>query len=56
MVLGGWQRAEQNRRKADMLISPAVDKIGLFEFDRIDEAVAAGRAAADEALAHGLPR
>jgi NTE family protein len=55
MVLGGWQRAEQNRRKADLLISPAVDQIGLFEFDRIDEAIVAGRAAADEALTHGLP-
>lgn len=56
MVLGGWQRAEQNRRDVDLLISPAVDNIGLFEFDRIDEAIEAGRRAADEALAHGLPR
>jgi len=55
MVLGGWQRAEQNRRRADLLISPAVDQIGLFEFDRMDEAVEAGRRAADEALSHGLP-
>jgi predicted acylesterase/phospholipase RssA len=55
MVLGGWQRAEQNRRQADVLISPAVDEIGLFEFDRLDDAVAAGRRAADAALARGLP-
>jgi NTE family protein len=56
MVLGGWQRAEQNRRDADLLITPAVDQIGLFEFDRIDEAIEAGRRAADEALAGPLPR
>ena len=55
MVLGGWQRSEQNRRAADLLISPAVEGIGLFEFDRIDDAIDAGRRAADEALAHGLP-
>lgn len=53
MVLGGWQRAQQNRRLADVLISPAVDAIGMFEFDRMDEAVDAGRRAADAALARG---
>ncbi len=56
VVLGGWQRAEQNRRDADLLITPDVDDIGLFEFDRIDDAVAAGRVATDIALAQGLPR
>lgn len=55
MVLGGWQRAELNRRAADLLITPAVDDIGMFEFDRIDDALAAGRSAADEALRAGLP-
>jgi len=56
MVLGGWQRSEQNRRAADLLISPAVDAIGMFEFDRLDEALDAGRRAADAAIAQGLPR
>lgn len=55
MVLGGWQRSEQNRRAADLLISPAVDGIGMFEFDRLDEALDAGRRAADLAIAEGLP-
>ena len=55
MVLGGWQRAEQNRQRAEVVISPIVDDIGLFEFDRIDDAIAAGHRAADEALTAGLP-
>jgi predicted acylesterase/phospholipase RssA len=55
MVLGGWQRAEQNRRRADLVISPVVDDIGMFDFDRIDDAIEAGRVAADAALAAGLP-
>lgn len=55
MVLGGWQRSEQNRRAADLLISPAVDTIGMFDFDRLDEAIDAGWRAADLALAEGLP-
>jgi NTE family protein len=56
MVLGGWHRAEANRDEADLLISPDVAAIGLFDFDRIDDAVAAGRAAATRALDEdGLP-
>ncbi len=50
MVLGGWQRAERNRRLASVLITPEIDMIGLFEFDRIDEALDAGRTAARAAL------
>jgi NTE family protein len=50
VVLGGWQRVEDNRERADVLITPEVDDVGLFEFDRIDELVEAGRRAADEAL------
>jgi NTE family protein len=56
MVLGGWHRAEENRDQADLLISPDVADIGLFEFDRMDDAVAAGRAAATTAIdADGIP-
>jgi len=50
MVLGGWQRAERNRRLADVLITPEIDMIGLFEFDRIDDALEAGRVATRAAL------
>ncbi|MGL4323219.1 MAG: patatin-like phospholipase family protein [Beijerinckiaceae bacterium] len=34
----------------DLMISPRVGKIGLFEFHRADEAIAAGREAAEHAL------
>jgi NTE family protein len=51
MVLGGWQRSERNRARADVLVTPNVDAIAFLEFDRIDEAIEAGRRAADDALA-----
>jgi NTE family protein len=57
MVLGGWHRAQENREAADLLVSPEVADIGLFDFDRIDDAIAAGRAAATRALdEEGLPQ
>jgi NTE family protein len=52
--LGSRQRAATNRDLADMLIAPAVESIGLLQFDRIDEAFAAGYDAAETALADGL--
>lgn len=52
--LGSQQRAVSNRMVADIMIEPAVADIRLFEFDRLDAAVAAGRRAADQALADGL--
>lgn len=56
MVLGGWQRSQRNRDEADLLISPSVADIGLFDFDRLDDAIAAGRAATERALEdQGLP-
>lgn len=50
VVLGGWQRSERNRRIADVLVTPEVDGIGLFEFEQMDQAIAAGRRAAVEAI------
>jgi predicted acylesterase/phospholipase RssA len=52
--LGGHERAASNRERADVVIAPAVADIGLLQFNRIDQAVAAGRAAADRALEAGL--
>ena len=49
-VLGSCGLAEQNRRLADLVIAPDVTGIPMFGFDRLDRAVAAGRAAARRAL------
>jgi predicted acylesterase/phospholipase RssA len=50
MVLGGWQRVERNRELADVVIAPEVERIGFLDFDRLDEAVAAGRRSVDAVL------
>jgi NTE family protein len=55
-ALSGFARAETNRGRADVLIAPEVDSIGLMRFEQIDRAVEAGRRAADAALADGLAR
>lgn len=49
-VLGSCGLVEQNRRLADLVIAPDVTGIPMFGFDRLDRAVAAGRAAARRAL------
>lgn len=49
-TLGSWPRTEQNRSRADVLIVPDVADIGLLEFDAIDRAIVAGRAAARTAV------
>lgn len=49
-VLGSWRTAAENRSLAAVVISPEVANIGLFEFDRLDAAVEAGRRAAALAL------
>jgi NTE family protein len=43
-------QAEQSRREADVLLTPDVGAVGFIDFDRNDEAVAAGVAAAQAAL------
>ena len=50
-VLGSVERAERNRALATLVISPDVQDVGLREFSALDRAVAAGRAAAEAALA-----
>ena len=50
-VLGSVERAEHNRSLAALVISPDVQDVGLREFGALDRALAAGRAAAEAALA-----
>jgi NTE family protein len=52
-LLGSWERATRSRDRADVVITPAVDDIGLLEFDCLDQAVAAGEAAVAAALRSG---
>jgi predicted acylesterase/phospholipase RssA len=52
-VLGSVERAETNRRLADLLITPDVQDISLRGFRHLERAVDAGRRAAEEALASG---
>ena len=55
-MLGGWhRRSETNRQAADLLVTPDVDDIGLFEFDRIDDALPRRAEAVAAALAGGDP-
>ncbi|MEN3316496.1 MAG: hypothetical protein V7605_2730 [Acidimicrobiaceae bacterium] len=49
-VIGSWRLTQENRRRADLVVTPSVGHVGLLEFRRIDELVEAGRAAAREAL------
>jgi NTE family protein len=50
-VIGNWRLAQENRARADVVISPEVGHVGLLDFSRLDELVEAGRAAARERLA-----
>lgn len=52
-VLGSVERAEANRRLADLLITPDVQDISLRGFRHLEWAVDAGRRAAEDALASG---
>jgi NTE family protein len=49
-VLGSVERAEANRRLAQLTIAPDVQAVALREFRALDRAVEAGRRAAEEAL------
>lgn len=46
-VLASWQRVAENAAQAQRVIAPDVQAIGLLEFRRLDQAVAAGRRAVD---------
>ena len=52
-VLGSVDRARANRGLAQIVISPDVQNVPLRDFRYLDEAVDAGRRAAEEALAAG---
>jgi predicted acylesterase/phospholipase RssA/CRP-like cAMP-binding protein len=50
-VLGSVERAETNRRLAQLLVTPDVQDIALRQFSALDRAIDAGRRGAEEALA-----
>ena len=52
-VLGSVDRARANRGLAQIVVSPDVQHVPLRDFRHLDEAVDAGRRAAEEALAAG---
>ncbi len=52
-VLSSVARAQANRRLARAVISPSITGVALRDFRRLDEALDAGRRAAEEALASG---
>ncbi len=50
LMLGSENTAQAARRHADLVIKPHAEGVGLLEFDQLDAAREAGRAAAREAL------
>ncbi|HEV7886624.1 MAG TPA: patatin-like phospholipase family protein [Acidimicrobiales bacterium] len=50
-VLGSWRRAEANRAKAAVIITPELTDVGLLEFRRLDAIVERGYTAAQAAIA-----
>jgi NTE family protein len=52
-VLGSVERAERNRRLADLVVQPDVQDVALREFSALDRAAAAGREAMLTALEAG---
>ncbi len=52
-VLSSVERAERNRSLATLIVSPDVHEVGLRQFSALDQAVAAGREAAERALENG---
>lgn len=51
MVLGSWRKSEAARQRAELVISPGLDDVGMFDFGALDVIVAEGRRAAERALA-----
>ncbi|MEA2457266.1 MAG: hypothetical protein QOC95_238, partial [Thermoleophilaceae bacterium] len=51
ILLGSVDTAEAAQRYADVVIEPHVAGVGLLEWGRTDDMIAAGRVAAEEALA-----
>lgn len=52
-VLGSVERAERNRRLADLVVTPDVQDVAMREFSALDRAADAGRAAMQAALEGG---
>ena len=52
-VLGSVERAEQNRRLADLVVTPNVQDVAMREFSALDRAADAGREAMHSALDAG---
>jgi predicted acylesterase/phospholipase RssA len=52
-VLGSVERAERNRRLADVVVTPDVQDVALRDFSALDRASASGYAAMRDALDHG---
>jgi predicted acylesterase/phospholipase RssA len=52
-VLGSVERAERNRRLADVVVTPDVQDVALREFSALDRTAAAGRVAMSEVLEAG---
>lgn len=55
MVLGSWRKSAVTRELAELVITPELGSVGMFEFARMDELVESGRrsgvAAAEQACA-----
>ncbi|MEA2828406.1 MAG: hypothetical protein QOG43_2845 [Actinomycetota bacterium] len=49
-VVGSRRMNQENRLRADLVISPEVGDVGLLAFDQLDDVVEAGRVAAREAI------
>jgi NTE family protein len=49
-ALGSWRKAEENRARARLVVTPELTSVGLLEFRRIDEIIDAGRRAAEAAI------
>lgn len=55
-LITGYRQAMEDVECSDLVISPPVDDIGLFEFNRAAQAIAIGEEAARRALKSGFPR
>jgi NTE family protein len=49
-VIGSWRVAVENRARADVVITPAVEDTGILDFRRFDSIVEIGRTATQESL------
>ena len=50
MVLGSWQKSASTRELADLVITPELGSVGMFDFARMDDLVEGGRRAGAAAV------